>query len=114
VPAPAPWTEDEVEAMARTLAGECYDDRLRDKRLVCEVILNRVANGYWGSTIQEVVSAPGQFHGYWRLSREITDSDRETVKNALKDWCAGGYEPLSEYLYFEAGPNHENMFRAKY
>ena len=34
--------------MVLTLAGECYEDKEQDKRLVCEVILNRVSAGNFG------------------------------------------------------------------
>ena len=72
------WTEQEVQAIALTLAGECYDDKEWDKRRVCEVILNRVS------------------------------------EQALADWYANGCKALSDYLYFCAGENRENVFRSKY
>lgn len=74
---PDPWTAEDVEAIARTLSGECYDDKLEDKRLVAEVILNRVSDGQWGDTVIEVVTAKNQFHGYWNPGRDISDTDRE-------------------------------------
>ena len=30
-----PWSDEDVEAMVLTLAGECYEDKEQDKRLVC-------------------------------------------------------------------------------
>lgn len=42
--------------MARILAGECYEDKVQDKRLVCEVILNRVSNDDFGDTILDVLT----------------------------------------------------------
>ena len=47
-----PWTEEDVKAIVLTLAGECYNDKPRDKRLVCEVILNRVSHKDFPNTIQ--------------------------------------------------------------
>lgn len=108
---PDPWTADDVEALARTLSGECYDDKPEDKRLVAEVVLNRVSDGRWGDTVIEVVTAKGQFHGYWKPSRDISDSDTEIAIQALRDWYANDCAALSEYLFFEAGPNRENVFR---
>ena len=108
---PDPWTAEEVEAIARTLSGECYDDKLEDKRLVAEVILNRVSDGWWGDTVIEVVTAKGQFHSYWNPSRNISETDREIAVQALHDWYANDCAALSEYLFFEAGPNRENTFR---
>lgn len=113
-PVPDPWTEEEVEAIARTLSGECYEDKPHDKRLVAEVILNRVADGHWGDTVTAVVTAKSQFHGYWNPSRDISDNDREIATNALRDWYANGCKALSDYLFFEAGPNRENVFRQTY
>lgn len=103
----------EVEAIARTLAGECYDDMLGDKRKVAEVILNRVSKGY-GNTVTAVVTAPNQFMGYYNQSRTISDTDREIATQAINDWYANGCQPLSDYLYFEAGSGKENVFRTTY
>jgi hypothetical protein len=114
VTAPDPWTAEEVDAIARTLSGECYEDKPGDKRLVAEVILNRVSNAQWGDTVTEVVTAKKQFHGYWKPSRDISDNDREIATQALRDWYANDQQALSEYLYFEAGPNRENVFRKNY
>jgi hypothetical protein len=33
-PTPDPWTAEDVEAIARVLSGECYEDKPHDKRLV--------------------------------------------------------------------------------
>ena len=100
--------------MVLTLAGECYDDKERDKRLVCEVILNRVSDGRFGNSILEVVSAPNQFAGYWNQSREITENDYDVATEALEDWYESGCEALSDYLFFAAGDNRENVFRCEY
>ena len=93
-PVPNVWTDEELEAMALTLAGECYDDKEHDKRLVCEVILNRVSD--------------------WEQSREITENDYDVATEALEDWYESGCEALSDYLFFVAGDNRENVFRCEY
>lgn len=113
--APAPqWSEDELEAMVLTLAGECYDDKEADKRLVCEVILNRVSDGRFGDTVVEVVSSPNQFNGYWSQSRPVSENDYEVAEQALTEWYENDCEALSEYLYFSAGDNRENSFRKEF
>lgn len=104
----------EVEVIAKTLAGECYDDKLDDKRLVAEVILNRVANEQFGESVIEVVTAKGQFNGYWKQSRPISDSDIWIAKETLQDWYANDCQKLSEYLFFCSGANQENKFRTEY
>lgn len=115
-PAPTenPWTDEEIEAMALVLAGECYEDKKQDKRHVCEVILNRVSSDEFDDTIIGVITKPSQFHGYWQQSRPVSEDDRAVAEQALKDWYSLGCAPLSEYLYFEAGDNRENEFRKEF
>lgn len=110
-----PWSDEDVAAIVLTLAGECYDDKTEDKRLVCEVILNRVSAGiFGGDTVLEVVSGPNQFDGYWLQSRPVSENDYEVAETALADWYATGCQPLSDLLFFEAGENRENVFRSEY
>lgn len=106
-----PWTNDELNAIARTLAGECYDDKESDKRLVCEVILNRVSDGRFGGSIIAVLSAKNQFSGYWTQSRSVTENDLTVAEQALQDWYDSSCKPLSKYLFFSAGENRENIFK---
>lgn len=113
-PAPNQWTDEEIDAVVLTLAEECYDDKVQDKRLVCEVILNRVSDGRFGDSVLEVVSAPNQFAGYWEQSRPISDNDYDVASEALNDWYENDCEALSEYLFFVAGDNRENVFRSEY
>lgn len=108
------WTEQEVYAMALTLAGECYDDKVHDKRRVCEVIVNRVSDGSWGNTVLEVLTCDSQFNGYWEQNRPVTESDLEIAEQTLADWYANDCNALSDYLYFCAGENRENVFRSEY
>lgn len=110
-----PWTDEELDAIALTLAGECYDDEELDKRHVCEVILNRVSDGrFGGESVMEVLTAENQFAGYWTQLRPVSENDYEVAKQALEDWYAGGCKALSEYLFFCAGDNRENKFRCEY
>ncbi len=108
------WTEQEVYAIALTLAGECYDDKVHDKRRVCEVIVNRVSDGSWGNTVLEVLTHDSQFNGYWEQNRPVTESDLEIAEQTLADWYTNDCNVLSDYLYFCAGENRENVFRSEY
>ena len=108
------WSETEVDAMAKTLAGECYDNKKADKRKVCEVILNRVSSDKFANTILEVLETPGAFNGYWKQSRPVSENDRAVARQALQDWYDNGCKPLSELLFFSKGLNHENVFRSEY
>ena len=114
VPTEQPWTDEEVEAIALVLAGECYEDKKQDKRRVCEVIPNRVSSDEFDDTVIGVITKSSQFHGYWAQSRPVSDDDRAVAEQALKDWYSTGCAPLSEYLYFEAGDNRENEFRKEF
>lgn len=108
------WTESDLQAIVRTLTGECYDDKEDDKRRVCEVILNRVSAGGFGDTILEVVTAENQFDGYWNPLREASENDLVVAEQTLKDWYENECKMLSEYLFFNAGDNRENEFRSKF
>lgn len=109
-----PFLEEEITAITKTLAGECFDDKINDKRLVVEVILNRVSNGGFGESVLDVVSAKNQFEGYWKQSRPISDSDIQIAEDTLREWYNNDCKKLSEYLFFCAGPNRENSFRVDY
>ena len=108
------WREDELNAMAQTLAGECYDDKKQDKRRVCEVILNRVSHVGFADTILEVLTTSMAFRGYWRQSRPISENDYAIAEQTLQDWYDNECKPLSEWLYFSKGPNRENVFRSDF
>lgn len=112
--AEAQWTKNELQAIAQTLAGECYDDKELDKRRVCEVILNRVSSKKFANSIIEVLRTPTAFNGYWKQSRPISKNDYEVAEQTLKDWYENGCKPLSDWLYFRRGSNRENVFRSKF
>ncbi len=103
--------DEEVKVIAQTLAGECYDDKLADKRNVAKVIVNRVSDGGFGGNVIEIVTAPGQFYGYWNQSRPVSESDIQIAEEILNDWYANDCKALSEHLFFCAGSNRENVFR---
>lgn len=105
-----PWTDEELRAISQTLSGECYDDKEHDKRLVCEVILNRVSDGRFGDSICEVITAKNQFFGYWNPLRAVSENDLVVAEQTLKDWFDNDCQALSPYLYFCAGKNRENTF----
>lgn len=88
----ATFSNEEVEIIAQTLAGECYDDKLSDKRNVAEVIVNRVSDGGFGRNVIEIVTAPGQFRGYWYQSRPVSKSDiqNNVLNTNRKRHIAGG------------------------
>lgn len=104
------WSDDELQAIAQTLAGECYEDMEHDKRLVCEVILNRVSDERFAETIIGVLETPGAFQGYWHQSRAVSENDLAVAEQTLQDWHANNCQPLSHFRFFCAGGNRENIF----
>ena len=105
------WAKSDLMAIAKTLAGECYDDKVYDKRLVCEVILNRVSDDRFANSVIDVLETPNAFDGYWQQSRRISDNDIFVAEKALTDWYANDCQPLSDIRYFSAGEDRENIFR---
>ncbi|MBQ6053016.1 MAG: cell wall hydrolase [Clostridia bacterium] len=64
---PTPWAPDpdEVNALARTLYGECRGVKSQmEQAAVAWCVLNRVDSRYYPNTVMEVITQPRQFHGY--------------------------------------------------
>lgn len=112
-------TKAEINMLAKTVWGEARGcDRLQQSAVVW-CILNRVDAGR--GTIAEVITAPGQFHGYSK-SHPVTKEIKELVEDVVARWklekvtCGDVGRTLpKEYLYFWAdstGPG--NVFRDKY
>lgn len=111
-----PATED-VEAIARTLYGECRGCSEREQEAVAWVILNRLDAGY-ADTVLGVVSAPGQFAGYdpdHPLWPELMDVAERVLRWHHREQ-AGLSAPRvlgREYLWF-SGDGERNYFRSEY
>lgn len=113
------WQPDQadVEAIAKTLWGECRGvPYTSHKAAVVWCILNRVdEGGYFGSSIIEVVSKPNQFVGYdpdYPVDPEL----EEIARDVLKRWHAEkegetnvGRVLPSGYCYF-VGDGELNYF----
>lgn len=61
-----PWEPDpaEVDALARTLYGECRGCSELQQRAVAWTIFNRVDSEQFPDTVIEVITQPSQFFGY--------------------------------------------------
>lgn len=103
------YEAEELEAVARVLSGECYDDEIEDKQNVVWVICNRVSDGRFGDGIVDVITKPDQFMGYWAQGREISESDYAVAEQVLNDYF-DGMEPPHDYLYFTGGTGKTNNF----
>jgi hypothetical protein len=105
---------EEIELIGRTIWGEAEGVTDRDEQAaVAWCILNRVDAS--GKTIKEVVTAPNQFHGYYRVKGEVPESFRYLAADVMNRWNAEkegrtnvGRVLPADYLYFigDGGRNH--------
>lgn len=117
LPSWEPAAED-VEAIARTLYGECRGaETVAEKEAVAWVILNRLDAGY-ADTVLGVVSAPGQFAGYspeHPLWPELVEVARRVLTMHHREQLGGCVDRVlgPEYLWF-SGDGERNYFRCEY
>lgn len=111
------YTSDEVTLVCQTVYGEARGCSREEQMLVVWCICNRADSS--GASIERVVTAPRQFHGY-NPEHPVTDEIRSAVLEVLDAWSQGQealvYEPYantSEYLYF-SGDGVHNWFREEW
>ena len=83
IPEPEEWTEefcDSLEILASCVEAEAGNQDLTGKRLVCDVILNRVDSDRFPDTIDEVVSQKYHFSTYWDGTMANIIPSEETFK----------------------------------
>lgn len=100
---PLSITEEEIELLALVTIAEAEGECEEGKRLVIDVILNRVDSGRFGDTIHEVIFAPNQFSSMWngRVDRcNVTDEVRQLVIEELENRTS------YEVLYFRTMHYH--------
>ena len=109
----------DIEALARTMYGEARGCGETEQAAVAWCILNRLDSGAWGSTVLEVVSAPGQFAGY-SPTHPVTEELYSLARDVLiRHWreqlgfTDTGRVLPEEYLYF-TGDGVQNYFRVSY
>lgn len=110
-------TDYEINMIAQTVWGEGRGLDNLEKSGIIWCILNRVDAGY--GTIAEVITAPGQFHGYSR-GYPVDAEIRALVEDVVVRWkaekiCNGNFGRTlpSEYLWFHGDGKH-NYFRNAY
>ena len=93
---------DDLELMAGCVEAEAGNQGLDGKRMVADVILNRVEDPEWPNTIEGVITQKYQFSTYWNGAMDsvsISDETFEACKMELKErgwpgiyyFTAGGY-----------------------
>ena len=99
-------TEDELYLFATVIYTEAGDQKYEGQLAVANVILNRIQSKRWGSTLEEVLFAPGQFAGATdhlmerAQKRGIPDSCYKAAKEAL-----AGRNNIGDFLYFRMKDN---------
>ena len=113
----AKYSSYEVTLLCQTVYGEARGCSREEQMLVVWCVCNRADSS--GASIEQVVTAPRQFHGY-SPEHPVTDEIRSVVLEVLDAWSRGQealvYEPYattSEYLYF-SGDGVHNWFREEY
>ena len=117
VPSP-PYTQEEVDMLAKTVWGEARGTSADEQKLVIWTVLQRVMsnNNVWPNTIRAVITQENQFHGYSETF-PIDPAIRMIVIEVLEDWT-NGEEPMLMYpfatetpYYFFHGDGENNWFR---
>lgn len=95
----AELTEPEIELLARLVHAEAGNQDPIGKRLVADVILNRIDSDRFPDNLMDVVTAAGQFT---EPATSYTDSDMDAVKQEL------GGRLDENVLYFRTGYYHKH------
>ncbi len=98
---PVTMTEDELYLFATVIYTEAGNQKYEGMLAVANVILNRMADGYWGPSLKDVLFAPGQFEGAQKeyieraQRRGIPDDCYKAAREAL-----GGRNNIGDFLFF--------------
>lgn len=95
-----PISEEEVDLIAQLVMAEAEGEPEEGKRMVIDVILNRVDHPHYPNNVNDVIYAPAQFSPMWngRFERCYVKHDiKELVKEELLE------RTNSEVIYFNAG-----------
>lgn len=113
----AKYSLNEVTLVARVVWGEARGCSREEQMLVVWCICNRADAK--GQSIEQVVTARNQFHGY-RESNPVDEDTLEVVREVLEAWSRGEealvlepYATTSDYQFFNGDGRH-NWFREEY
>lgn len=99
--APIYLSADEIYLLSCVImmeaGAECYEGKLA----VAGVVLNRLRNGYWGSTLHDVIYSPRQFTGAGTglLASILASGPNEESVRAAYEACAGIHN-IGGYMFF--------------
>lgn len=113
----AKYTSEEITLVCQTVYGEARGCSKEEQQLVVWCICNRV--DYSGTSVEQVVTADRQFHGY-DPENPVTEEIFENVTEVLEAWSRNEealvYEPYAtttEYRYF-SGDGRHNWYREEW
>lgn len=113
----AKYTSEEITLVCQTVYGEARGCSKEEQQLVVWCICNRV--DYSGMSVEQVVTATRQFHGY-DPENPVTEEIFENVTEVLEAWSRNEealvYEPYAtttEYRYF-SGDGRHNWYREEW
>lgn len=94
-------TKDEIDLLAKILYLEAGNQPYRGQVAVVECIFNRMIDEYFGGSLHDVLSAPGQFVTWRRRNKaKPTKENYEVIKDVLR----GKTNVISmDYVYFSVG-----------
>lgn len=91
---------DSLEMLAICVEAEAGNQGLDGKRMVADVILNRVDDPEWPDTIEEVISQPVHFSSYWDGGMDKVSVSEETFEAVKMEL---GNRSWPGIYYFTAG-----------
>ena len=99
--APIYLSADDIYLLACVIMMEAGNECYEGKLAVAGVVMNRLRNGYWGSTLREVIYSPRQFTGAGTglLDQFLASGPSEECIRAAYEACAGIHN-IGSYLYF--------------
>lgn len=118
-PPEPPYSEAEIEMLAKAVCGEAGICSTDEQRLVIWTVLQRVDGDHWGDTISDVITAKWQFVGYH--PNNPIDPDIYTLcLEELAAWWSGAepptlapYATTAPYYYFDGDGRH-NWYREEW
>ena len=98
---PMTMTDEELYLFATVIYTEAGDQGYEGMLAVANVILNRMEDGYWGTTLEEVLFAPGQFSG---AAQELIDrAQRRGIPEKCYDAgreALAGRNNIGDFMFF--------------
>lgn len=96
-------TEEEKYMLAALIKLEAGGSSFECQSAICSVILNRLENGRWGNTLEDVIYAPLQFSPAHKIP-DTTPNDEQI--NIVENICKNGPTIPKYVLYFRADYFH--------